>query len=44
MQILIHDPNIIILKGGNSTKNSNRYNSEFTKENNSLLFNEFIYI
>ena len=44
LSLLIHDPNIIILKGGNSTKNSNRYNSEFTKENNSLLFNEFIYI
>ena len=44
LSLLIHEPNIIILKGGNSTKNNNRYNFEFTKENNSLLFNEFIYI
>ena len=44
LSLLIHEPNIIILKGGNSIKSSNRYNFEFTKENNSLLFNEFIYI
>ena len=40
--LLIHEPNIVILKSGDSNKN--KYNFEFNKENNSLLFNEFIYI
>ena len=40
--LLIHEPNIVILKAG--TSNKNQYDFEFSKENNSLLFNEFIYI
>ena len=44
LSLLIHEPNIIILKKGTSTKNQNEYNFEFTKENNLLYFNELIYI
>ena len=43
LSLLIHEADIVILKGGTST-NSNKYNFEFNKENNSLYFNELIYI
>ena len=42
LSLLIHEPNIVILKFG--TFNKNEYNFEFNEENNKLLFNEFIYI
>ena len=41
--MLIHEPNIALLKKG-TNKSPNEYNFEFTKENNLLYFNEFIYI
>ena len=44
LSLLIHEPNIVILKRGTSSKSKNEYNFEFTKENNLLYFNEFIYI
>ena len=42
LSLLIHDPNIVLLKKG--TDNKKQYNFEFTKENNLLNFNEFLYI
>lgn len=44
LSLLIHEPNIVLLKKGTSTKTSNFYNYESTKENNLLYFNELIYI
>lgn len=44
LSLLIHEPNIVLLKKGSSTKTSNSYNFESTKENNLLYFNELIYI
>ena len=41
LSLLIHEPNIIILK---SDPLKNKYNFECNKENNNLLFNDFIYI
>ena len=43
LSLLIHEPNIVLLKKG-TTQSKNEYNFEFTKENNLLYFNEFIYI
>ena len=42
LSLLIHEPNIVILKSG--TFNKTKYNFEFNEDNNKLLFNEFIYI
>lgn len=42
LSLLFHDPNIVLLK--KRTANRKEYNFEFTKENNFLLFNEFLYI
>ena len=44
LSLLIHEPNIVILKGETTTKSKNKYNFEFSQENNLLYFNEFIYI
>ena len=44
LSLLIHEPNIVLLKRGTSTKSGNEYNYEFTKENNLTYFNELIYI
>lgn len=42
LSLLFHEPNIVLLK--KRTANRKEYNFEFTKENNFLLFNEFLYI
>ena len=42
LSLLINEPNIVILKS--NTINDNKYNFECNKENNFLLFNDFIYI
>ena len=44
LSLLIHEPNILILKEDVSIKNENKYNFEFNSENMKLKFNEFIYI
>ena len=44
LSLLVHESNIVILKKSNSIKTKNTYNFDFNKENNSLFFNEFIYI
>lgn len=44
LSLLIHEPNIVILKGETTTKSKNKFNFEFSQENNLLYFNEFIYI
>ena len=44
LSLLLHEPNIVILKEDSSIKNENKYNFEFIKENMKLKFNEFLYI
>ena len=41
LSLLIHEPNIVLLK---KSTNKKEYNFEFTKENNLMKFNEFLYI
>ena len=42
LSLLIHEPNIVLLKSG--IANNNKYNFEFNEENNKLLFDELIFI
>ena len=44
LSLLIHEPNIVILKEDTLIKNENKYNFEFNSENMKLKFNELIYI
>ena len=37
LSLLIHEPNIVLLKKG-TNKSPNEYNFEFTKENNFIIF------